>query len=356
MSTLNETALQEAIMKAGFTFDDEKSLIASNLHVTIFSALFTGIYTVIFGMTMYTYLKNGVRNRYLVPVTMSIVYLCNLGILGGEWYDTKAQFVDNGMNRDTIFFSIVDGRVVDGGMLEGFSGILNAITLALSDFLLIWRCFNIWDRSIRMITIPMLLTIVEAALMLSASIGVLIVPSTETSRLSSLNKAFSAGIIIAGCTTLISTALIAYRIHSFLKHQDILTKKFSHIMDIIIQSGALYSASILVLGVATVLNSSIVEGHPTVLLITFNFWANSIAFPLAGIATNVMVARVTTLSDSTNPSKSKQLTRIDFQHSTAQSAVQLSINYHSQNNSSREADGCVQDQAAKTEKDPNQQV
>ena len=93
------------------------------------------------------------------------------------------------------------------------------------------------------------------------------------------NDIYSAAIVIAALTTILTTALIAYRIQSFLKLEDMSTRRFRHIIDVVVQSGVVYSLSLLAMGISTIL----VRNGDGLNVPLFNFytWANILAFPLA---------------------------------------------------------------------------
>ncbi|KAF9477084.1 hypothetical protein BDN70DRAFT_995196 [Pholiota conissans] len=324
-SDLNATALHAEILSTGITVNDEISLIATNLHVAILQGLLMGIYTVIFGGTMYAYLTRESSKRYLVPITVSLLYLSNLATFGLNWYSTKFQFVNNGEDRDTVFLATFNTQQNIAAADLAF----NIVSLVLGDALLIWRCFNLWNRSIRVISIPVFLTIAEAALMLNQVIGDAIIFSESQGRdlEHRLSKAASAGILTSACTTIITTFLITYRIHSFLKNQHISSRKFRHIIDIVVQSGAISSITILVFGISQALPTQVDTAN--IHGIIFNFWMSTLVFPIAAISTTVMVARVATLSGQiSNPATSVHLTGLQFQpHSTTYTATgaQLSV-------------------------------
>ncbi|KAF9473155.1 hypothetical protein BDN70DRAFT_966570 [Pholiota conissans] len=182
--TMSDSMLHQAILQAGFTVNDEKLLIATSLHVIIFQALLMGIYTVIFGGTMYAYLIQQRSKHYAVSVTISILYITNIAVFSIQWYSTKLQFINNGTSRDTIFAALYTNSGTDIIALHTALNFLTAVSLVLSDGLLIWRCFNLWNRSIYAISIPVFLTFVEAA----QTIGSEIVPQTAISSQLRLNR------------------------------------------------------------------------------------------------------------------------------------------------------------------------
>ncbi|KAF9476275.1 hypothetical protein BDN70DRAFT_935189 [Pholiota conissans] len=300
MSDTNSTTLHEKIVQAGLTVYDEKSMIAASLNSSIFLALLMGMYTVIFGGTMYAYSIRQPSKRHLVPITVSLLYISNLATFVIQWFSTKLQFVDNGATRETILLDTFGGQFTIAVLLS----VLNVISFVLGDALLIWRCFNLWNRSIRVISVPVLLTIIGTA----QTIGFSITPSLQPV----LNKVVAAGILLSGCTTIITTVLIIYRIYSFSKQKHISSTKFRHIIDIVVQSGAVYAISLLIFGVSGMLSG---QSFVNLKVPTYNFglWTTAFVLPIAGISTTVMVARVATLSENT---RSVYVSEIQFQQTT----------------------------------------
>ncbi|KAF9486090.1 hypothetical protein BDN70DRAFT_926808 [Pholiota conissans] len=329
LEDLNSTALHQVIVQAGFTVDDEKSVIAANLNGMIFAALLMGIYTVVYGGTIYKYTTREGSRGYLVPATISCLYLCNLAFFGIDWFLTKRQFIDQGDDRDTVFLATVD----NWGNLITEIDLLNAATLILSESLLIWRCFNVWDRSFRIIFVPVLLTFTEGALMLTQAIGAGVIPPSAFTEETRLNNVAAAGILMSGCSTIITTALIAYRIRSFLTYQGISAKRFRHTIDIVVQSGAVYSFLLLLFGVVAILNTTAGGDRNGIKVVLFNFglWAPNFTYYLAGMSTTIMVARVAMLSSHTNDPTSVHSTGIQFRprstvhtHTGAQPTIDIS--------------------------------
>ncbi|KAF9472183.1 hypothetical protein BDN70DRAFT_971933 [Pholiota conissans] len=274
---LNSTALHQVIVQAGFTVDNEKSVIATNLNGMIFAALLMGIYTVVYGGTIYKYTTREGPRCYIVPATISCLYLCNLGIFGTDWFGIKQQFIDQGDDRDTIFLATVDDNW--GGLTIGVD-LLRAAALVLSESLLIWRCFNVWDRSFRIILVPVLLTVTEGAIVA----GVL--PLSALTEQNRLNKVLAAGLLMSGCSTTITTALIAYRIRSFLTYQGISAKRFRHTIDVVVQSGAVYSLSVLLFGVVSILDTTNDGIGMNVLHFNFALWVSNFTYYLAEFGFN----------------------------------------------------------------------
>lgn len=67
-----------------------------------------------------------------------------------------------------------------------------------------------------------------------------------------INDMLAAAFFISFATTLVTTVLIAYRIHSVSQNQGASSRRFKHIIDIVVQSGAVYALSQFVAAVAGV--------------------------------------------------------------------------------------------------------
>ena len=131
----------------------------------------------------------------------------------------------------------------------------------------IWRCYNVWRCSVAPILLSSFLVACEGGmsclvclgwqLQLTRSLCVEVVfvvmvvivsndhldPSPTQSE--HLNALVGTIFLLSAATTLVTTVLIAYRIHSFCK-QDLLDgslTQFKHIVDIVIQSAVAYSAA-----------------------------------------------------------------------------------------------------------------
>ncbi|KAF9473657.1 hypothetical protein BDN70DRAFT_937278 [Pholiota conissans] len=58
-----------------------------------------------------------------------------------------------------------------------------------------------------------------------------------------INAALSAAFFMSFATTLVTTVLIAFRIYTVTKRDGLSSRRFKHVMDIVIQPGAVYALS-----------------------------------------------------------------------------------------------------------------
>ncbi|KAF8173662.1 hypothetical protein BJ912DRAFT_991827 [Pholiota molesta] len=131
-----------------------------------------------------------------------------------------------------------------------------------------------------------------------------------------INALLATAYFTSFATTLVTTVLIAYRIHSVSKAQGASSRRFKHIMDIIVQSGVIYALSQFTSALAGVVPGSKFLSNTRDR--AFQDYAPLLNLAIAGISSTVMVARVALLSgDATYPSTSGDVSGLQFHvHST----------------------------------------
>ncbi|KAF8173641.1 hypothetical protein BJ912DRAFT_931871 [Pholiota molesta] len=184
------------------------------------SAISSGLNSVI--LLIFLMDTKNASKQHLVSAAITMLYLSSIFGTSVQWYDTKWQFVDNGDSRDLVFLAFFEGPGWDLVALNT----TNCITFAIADGLLIWRCFHAWNRSLRIISMPLLLIVTEIALFLveisfNAKYTNLIIPPALAAR---INAVLSAAFFMSFATTFVMTILIAYRIYSVSKHKGASTR------------------------------------------------------------------------------------------------------------------------------------
>ncbi|PPQ73194.1 hypothetical protein CVT26_014799 [Gymnopilus dilepis] len=210
-----------------------------------------------------------------------LVYIVNAAI---DWYIFKWTTVDNGQTRATVFVAAYDESP---GWFKLSNDICSFLMAGLADTLLIWRCFNIWDRSPYPILFPSFLLFSETVIILVSSVR--LHPTAKQGAL--LNNLIAASFFITCATTLITTILISYRIYSM--SRSILPKnsrmRFDHIVDILIQSAAVYTLSAIAFAIPAIFPDS--DSNLTGLQAARMYRWTIFNFT-AGAAPTIMVARV----------------------------------------------------------------
>ncbi|KAF8894194.1 hypothetical protein CPB84DRAFT_1825940 [Gymnopilus junonius] len=175
---------------------------------------------------------------------------------------------------------------------------------------LIWRCYNIWSRSLRAILLPSFLLICEIGL---DDLG------TSPSQVDTLNTVLGVATFMTLATTLVATLLISYRIHSVAK-QDLprsSRSRFNHIIEILVQSAAVYSVVTLASAITVVV--PLTENN-VAQVFTAETYVSAIYAFTSGIVPTVMVARVVLADDTNRDMNISVITRVSGLQFHGQSA------------------------------------
>ena len=141
----------------------------SNLAVcTSMASVFTTMNSIFFNDLMVIVTRKG-SQATIVTATITMLYLLSIAQLAIAWQQLQSNFVDSGETCETIF--IYWAELASAGF--------NAVTNILPDGLLvsttftisfrfshlklgkIWRCFHMWNRSLRTISLPFFFLVAE---------------------------------------------------------------------------------------------------------------------------------------------------------------------------------------------------
>ncbi|PPQ81329.1 hypothetical protein CVT25_015085 [Psilocybe cyanescens] len=174
---------------------DEESNISSNLNSSM-----------LFNFLMVSK-KSANMNRRIILSAISVLYLLCFFNFIFQWYILDWSVVINGDTRKSVFIATVEG--------PHWAFVLTVFLVyslfIVSDGLLIWMCFNTWGQSFRIILVPLILVVVE----------------------------FS--------TTVITSLLIGYKIHSTYRFHDRHFKRlFNHVVTVFIESSGAFSLMLVI--------------------------------------------------------------------------------------------------------------
>ncbi|PPQ90918.1 hypothetical protein CVT25_007845 [Psilocybe cyanescens] len=269
----------------------QEGTISANLNSSMLFNFLMGIYTMVYGGTMYLYLskKPANPNRRVVLSAISVLYLlCFLNFIV-EWYYLDWTTVTTGDTRQSIFLETVDGIQwiwILNLFLENFLFII-------SDGLLIWRCYHIWGQSFRAILAPLILLVVECSLIVATMVLNVKFGHTGSGANAILfNNISSALVFVSLGTTVVTTFIIGYRIHSTSQiHHPSSRRLFNHIVTVIVESAAAYSLVLLLEAIIIVVPSIDVLGSP---LGEAEFYVEAILTAVSGMAPTILVAIIAT--------------------------------------------------------------
>ncbi|PPQ91226.1 hypothetical protein CVT25_001184 [Psilocybe cyanescens] len=178
------------------------------------------------------------------------------------------------------------------------------------DYWLVWRCYYVWGQSFWAISAPLILLVVEfglfvATMVLDSKFGSL----TNDANANLSNNLTSALTFVSLGTTVTTTFIIGYRIHSaFQVHGSPSRRLFNHIVTIIIESAAAYSLVLILEAIFIVIPLSTVLGSPWSEAVYY-FEVIDIVVTSQGMAPTILVARIA-VTDTNSTDASCTLTHV----------------------------------------------
>uniref|UniRef100_A0A8H7XPS6 Uncharacterized protein n=1 Tax=Psilocybe cubensis TaxID=181762 RepID=A0A8H7XPS6_PSICU len=204
-------------------------------------------------------------------------------------YHVDERGIINADLNSTLLYNALMDSELEMLMIVGNSFFYGVFIVA--DTLLIWRCFHVWGRSRRILTALLVCLFIETALF-AGEISISLVSRKLPSVLEvvSANDMQSAQALISFATTIISTFLIAYKIHKLSTPSSSSSRNlFKHIVMILVESAAVYSLSILVFAIFNLIPAT---DNLHYSLSYAKLCTQVIVTVIGGMAPTILVARV----------------------------------------------------------------
>ncbi|PPQ91386.1 hypothetical protein CVT25_004153 [Psilocybe cyanescens] len=302
--------------------DVEKRIISANLNGSGLQIFLMAVYTVVYGTTMYLYLSktSANSNRRIVLSAISVLYLLVFLQTLAQWYSLYWIVVTNGKTQQSIFLATLEQpRWIE--VLSDF-GINSSFIVA--DGLLIWRCYYVWGQSFWTIVVPSILLIAEFGLFVAViAIDGLYSQLTSHADAVIFNKVRSSLVFISIGTTVSTTFLIGWRVHSVSRLNGLPSKKmFSHIMVLIVESAAAYSFALLFDAIVNVVPTDCLVNSP---VLEARCYVPATLCTVTGMAPTVLVARIA-LTNPKHTVASSPITHISSLQFELQQGTGRSVN------------------------------
>ncbi|PPQ86785.1 hypothetical protein CVT25_012390 [Psilocybe cyanescens] len=240
-------------------------LISSN-NAALISTFLMGSYTIVYLETLYIY-----------PAAQ----------FGIQWYTILFNLPQSKSNSVAAYVSLFEVPLWITIAME----VTSFAMYIVADGLLIWRCYHVYGGLRRIIILPLFLLAVEVGLVVTSIIYFLIVDSDPSQHEIDTSNDIQSGVFFASfATSLSTTVLIAHRIYTSSRNINGAKKRFIRIIEIIIQSAAVYSAVLLI----TAISDAIPDGDswPSPAIFALANYSSSLLVPTAGMAPTIMAARV----------------------------------------------------------------
>jgi len=304
----------------------QEGVLSAAFNSILLATFLTGVYVVAYFGTLYIYLsRRTTATCWMVVLTLTIIFVGVIGQIAVQWHLTQWQFV-NGESRESVFLSLFDTNSEVTFWTIVASDICAAVVSIFSDGLLIWRCFHIYNRSLRVILCSLILLIAELGLQLY----MIIISCLKQQAISNeeaivLNQLMAAAYLISFGCTLATTSLIAYRIYPIFSHNSLLAQsrgRFKRILDILVQSAAVYALELLVQAIGCFIPTN--QSRPTAFV--FRNYSSALIITISGLAPTLVVTRIAMTSDKIEAPNTPHISVLRFQGRSTQQTTHNRMN------------------------------
>ncbi|KAF4610152.1 hypothetical protein D9613_010236 [Agrocybe pediades] len=255
-----------------------------------------GIYTGVFLVTLYIYLQRErraqSRDRIVIGTTTALYASTSLYLLS-NWMSTSILDCTKGATRIDLFLESVTGSDIPlGDQIIG--NITSLAVFLLADGLLVWRCFYACGQSFRRSFVPITLLIGETVLVISTAVYSCLLAtkhSLETTQEVQISNHLTAATLVSvAATSLVSTGVICLEIWRNTSPSSRSRKRYQAIIRVLIESSALYTATVISSAILNFTTTGDVESCFTAVLV-LNFVAG-VGQVISGLAPTLMIARL----------------------------------------------------------------
>ncbi|KAJ6572807.1 hypothetical protein DFH09DRAFT_1460813 [Mycena vulgaris] len=258
--------------------DAFRPLRAALIPAAYVELVFNGLYSGLYIMTLYALtFKRGPHgfNWGIFLALTSMYILSSIHAINGAVL-VQFAFVEHG---DTIESSIA--YIAQPSLPRALLGaIALTINTMIADFVLIWRCWTMWNRNWKIITLPLTCTLVGAGLgfrSIAAQVAFVHDPLSSPTTYVNFGNAYF-GLILA--TTTSATFLIIFRIYKMSQKSTRKWMGYGRVIEMVVESAALYLVALVVYIPLSVQGSADVA------------YLQALVAQLTGMAPTLLVARV----------------------------------------------------------------
>ncbi|KAF9554111.1 hypothetical protein CPC08DRAFT_198185 [Agrocybe pediades] len=290
-----------------FPVAQQNALISAGLHSTLMALFLFGIYTGLFLVALYIYIhkKNRTPSRDRIIIgNMTALYTSMALYILSNWLYTNVIFCKTGATRVDMFVESITGDRPPG---ERIFGVVAAFFVFMfADGLLVWRCFHACGQSLHKSLLPSALYVVETVLVISALVynGLIDAkPGFETLQTDGIvNRLTAAALTSVAVTSLVSTVVICRQIWQRSALGSRSRRRYRTIINILIQSSALYTAITLLLAILNFTDTGNIANTFTIVLI--EVYITAPAQIISGMAPTVMIVALVVSSSQEGPETS----------------------------------------------------
>ncbi|KAF9555562.1 hypothetical protein CPC08DRAFT_125367 [Agrocybe pediades] len=244
-------------------------------------------------------------HKPIITGTLTVLYAFIIVQAGIYWrYSSPIFCIEADAKASTFRENAIGIGSTTPSSITLVSYTLELVAFVLADALMMWRCFHACGRVLRKLAIPMGLLVVEFLLVLTdtAFVSLTYTRKSFQSDVRVHQSALISGVleIVTVVTSLSTTFIICRHIYTYSStSQDRHSRRrYRYIIDILVQSSALYTTSVLLGAISGFLDKGNVATSMKALIL--ENYADTVAQIMTGLAPTLMVARLVFASDTKN--------------------------------------------------------
>ncbi|KAF4612501.1 hypothetical protein D9613_012737 [Agrocybe pediades] len=278
-----------------FSVEQQELVISADYNATLVFIFLFGIYTGVFGATIYIYISRESRtfsNGRVVMGCMIALYATTAVNVPINWFYTSFLLCTKGGTRVEMFIESATEQIPKGlAVLTDITGVFSFI---LADGLMVWRCFYACGRSLRRSLFPLCLFMGETVLVISSTTYKSLLdvnPESDTVKRDRIEDRLNASMLLSvALTSLVATFMICRQIYTLTTRVSGSRKRYRSVLDALVQSSGIYSFFILFLAIVEFAEAGVFES--TLKLNIVSEYIESITLAVTGLAPTVMIARL----------------------------------------------------------------
>ncbi|KAK0488469.1 hypothetical protein IW261DRAFT_1556934 [Armillaria novae-zelandiae] len=279
----------------GLSEEEMRVYLNGTFNSYIFGFLIHGIYTSLYAASVWALVTHSIsKTRIYMGCLITILYtLCTIQV-ADSWIELRTSFVYGTSVQSR--YDLISAPLP----LEIASAVASALNIIVADCTIIWRCWVVWGRSWKVVVLPIIFVLIG----ISCGIRLVVHQYTVSSDDDVVTKWAMATIATTLGTNVLCTTLIITRIIGVAGRQRGMPgmglRTYRGVLEILIESAALYSISYLLLMIFYPLSGN---GY---------MFAQMLVYPITGIAPTLIIARVASGQARPEESWHRRSSPLDF--------------------------------------------
>ncbi|KAK0497522.1 hypothetical protein EDD18DRAFT_157622 [Armillaria luteobubalina] len=261
----------------------------------ILGFLVHGIYTSLYGASVWALATHSIsKTRIYMGCLITILYTFCTVQVADSWIELRTSFVYGTSIQSR--YDLIGAPLP----LEIASAVASALNIIVADCTVIWRCWVVWGQNWKVVVLPIIFVLSG----IFCGIRLVVHQYTVSSNDGDVTKWAVATIATTLGTNVLCTSLIIARIISVAGRQRGMLgmglRTYRGVLEILVESAALYSISYLLLMIFYPLSSN---GY---------MFAQMLVYPVTGIAPTLIIARVASGQARSEESWHRPSSPLDF--------------------------------------------